>query len=268
MKNLRNGQKELRIGMILTGIVLGLAILSIFYTPYSYNQMDKTARFLAPSLKHLFGTDSYGRDIFSRTIYGGRYTLLVAISTVASCTVIASVLGLVSGYVGGALDELIMRIIDAISSFPDLLIALIVVTVLNLGQLTIVVALCITFVPSFTRIVRTATLQYKNAEFVKNLRVFGVSDIRILLVHIFPNTFPLLLSTIVIGLSNAILAEAAMSYLGLGIQPPIPSWGRMLQEAQTVVYTAPWAAICPGSMIVVTIVGLNCIGEGLRKLYL
>ena len=262
---MRNGKKELQIGLVLTGIILGLAILSIFYLPYDYNAMDKTARSLAPSFRHLFGTDSYGRDIFSRAIFGSRYTLLVALSTVGSCTVIASVLGLVSGYVGGMPDEII---IDAISSFPDILIALMVVTVLNLGQFTIVVALCITFVPSFTRIVRTATLQYKNAEFVKNLRVFGVSDLRILLVHIFPNTFPLLLSTIVIGLSNAILAEAAMSYLGLGIQPPIPSWGRMLQEAQTIVYTAPWAAVCPGIMIVVTIVGLNCIGEGLRKLYL
>ena len=226
---MRNGKKELQIGLVLTGIILGLAILSIFYLPYDYNAMDKTARSLAPSFRHLFGTDSYGRDIFSRAIFGSRYTLLVALSTVGSCTVIASVLGLVSGYVGGMPDEIIMRIIDAISSFPDILIALMVVTV---------------------------------------LRVFGVSDLRILLVHIFPNTFPLLLSTIVIGLSNAILAEAAMSYLGLGIQPPIPSWGRMLQEAQTIVYTAPWAAVCPGIMIVVTIVGLNCIGEGLRKLYL
>ncbi len=265
---MKNGKKELQIGLVLTGIILGLAILSIFYLPYDYNAMDKTARSLAPALSHLFGTDSYGRDIFSRAVFGSRYTLLVALSTVGSCTVIASVLGLLSGYVGGLLDEIIMRIIDAISSFPDILIALMVVTVLNLGQFTIVAALCITFVPSFTRIVRTATLQYKNAEFVKNLRVFGVSDARILLVHIFPNTFPLLLSTIVIGLSNAILAEAAMSYLGLGIQPPIPSWGRMLQEAQTIVYTTPWAAVCPGIMIVVTIVGLNCIGEGLRKLYL
>ena len=175
---MRDGKKELRIGLVLTGIILGLALLSLFYTPYNYNAMDKTARSLAPSLKHLFGTDSYGRDIFSRAIFGSRYTLLVALSTVGSCTVIASVLGLVSGYVGGILDEVIMRIIDAISSFPDILIALMVVTVLNLGQFTIVVALCITFVPSFTRIVRTATLQYKNEEFVKNLRVFGVSDFR------------------------------------------------------------------------------------------
>jgi peptide/nickel transport system permease protein len=192
----------------------------------------------------------------------------VALSTVGSCTVIASALGLISGYLGGPVDEIIMRLIDAISSFPDILIALIVVTILSYGKYTIVIALCVTFVPSFTRIVRTATLQFKNAEFVRNLRVFGVSDLRILLVHIFPNTFPLLLSTIVIGLSNAILAEAAMSYLGLGIQPPTPSWGRMLQESQAIIYNAPWAAIAPGIMIVMTIMGLNSIGEGIRKRYL
>ncbi len=187
---MKKGTIEFRIGFTLTGIILFLAILSIFYTPYDINAMDKTARQLAPSLQHLFGTDNYGRDIFSRAITGSRFTLLVALSTVGSCTVIASALGLISGYLGGPVDEIIMRLIDAISSFPDILIALIVVTILSYGKYTIVIALCVTFVPSFTRIVRTATLQFKNAEFVRNLRVFGVSDLRILLVHIFPNTFP------------------------------------------------------------------------------
>ena len=124
------------------------------------------------------------------------------------------------------------------------------------------------FVPSFTRIVRTGTLQYKNANFVWSNKIFGDSDLRLLLVHIFPNIMPMLLSSIIIGLSNAILAESSMSYLGLGIQPPKPSWGRMLFEAQSYIFKAPWCALAPGLMIVVTIVGFNCIGEGLRKRYL
>lgn len=264
---MKDGKVEFRIGIVLTAFILLLAIISIFYTPYDINEMDTSSRMLAPSLKHFCGTDNYGRDIFSRLMVGARFTLLVALSTVTGCTVISSALGLLSGYVGGILDEIIMRTIDAVSSFPGILIALIVVTVLDYGKYTIILALCIMFVPSFTRIVRTGTLQYKEAEFIKNNKVFGVSDFRILVVHIFPNIFPILLSSIVIGLSNAILAEASMSYLGLGIQPPTPSWGRMLNEAKNIIYGAPWYAISPGLMIIITIVGLNCIGEGIRKKY-
>lgn len=262
------GDAEFRIGFVLVGIVLFLGILSIFYTPHDVYEMDTTIRSQAPSLQHFFGTDNYGRDIFSRSMVGARFTLLVSGSTVLLATAVSIILGLVCGYVGGMLDEVVMRVIDAINSFPSILIALVMVSILNYGKLTIIPALVIMFIPSFTRIVRTGTLQYKNAEFVLNNKVFGDSDLRILFVHILPNIYPLLLSSIVIGLSNAILAESSMSYLGLGIQPPIPSWGRMLKEAQDIIFSTPWAAIAPGMMIVLTIVGLNCIGEGIRKKYL
>lgn len=262
------GDAELRIGFVLVGIVLFLGILSIFYTPHDVYEMDTTIRSQAPSMQHFFGTDNYGRDIFSRAMVGARFTLLVSGSTVLLATAVSIILGLVCGYVGGMLDEVVMRVIDAVNSFPSILIALVMVSILNYGKLTIIPALVIMFIPSFTRIVRTGTLQYKNAEFVLSNKVFGDSDLRILFVHILPNIYPLLLSSIVIGLSNAILAESSMSYLGLGIQPPIPSWGRMLKEAQDIIFSTPWAAIAPGMMIVLTIVGLNCIGEGIRKKYL
>jgi peptide/nickel transport system permease protein len=219
-------------------------------------------------MAHLFGTDNFGRDILSRAMVGARFTLLVSGSTVILATVISIVLGLACGYIGGMFDEIVMRVMDAINSFPSILIALVMVSVLNYGKLTIIPALVIMFIPSFTRIVRTGTLQYKNAEFVLCNKVYGDSDLRILFVHILPNIYPLLLSSVVIGLSNAILAESSMSYLGLGIQPPIPSWGRMLKEAQDIIFSTPWAALAPGLMIVMTIVGLNCIGEGIRKKYL
>ena len=234
---MKKGSMEIRIGCCLTGAIILLALISLFYTPYDINYMDIRMRMAPPSFQHLFGTDNMGRDVFSRAITGARFTLLVAVSTVAGCTLITSVLGLASGYVGGLVDEVIMRIIDAINSFPGILIALIIVTVMQHGSYTIILALCIMFIPSFTRIVRTGTLQ-------------------------------LLLSSVIVGLSNAILAEASMSYLGLGIQPPAPSWGRMLYEAQSIIFSAPWCALAPGLMIVVTIVGFNCIGEGLRKKYL
>ena len=254
------GDTELRIGFIIVGIVLALGIVSVFYTPHDVYEMNTSLRSQAPSLTHFFGTDNFGRDVFSRAMVGARFTLLVSASTI--------LLGLACGYIGGMVDEVVMRIMDAVNSFPSILIALVMVSVLNYGKLTIIPALVIMFIPSFTRIVRTGTLQYKNADFVLSNKVFGDSDLRILFVHILPNIYPLLLSSIVIGLSNAILAESSMSYLGLGIQPPIPSWGRMLKEAQDIIFSTPWAALAPGFMIVMTIVGLNCIGEGLRKKYL
>ncbi|MBQ2315238.1 MAG: ABC transporter permease, partial [Treponema sp.] len=161
----------------------------------------------------------------------------------------------------------IMRLIDAVNSFPGLLVALVIVTVLDYGKYTIIPALCIMFIPSYTRIVRMGVMQYKEAEFVKNYRVFGASGFRLLTVHIFPNVLPQLFSSVIIGLSNAILAESSMSYLGLGIQPPAPSWGWMLNEAQSTIFKSPWYAVSSGLMIVITIVGFNCIGEGLRKKY-
>ena len=262
------GDAELRIGLVVVGFIVALGILSIFYTPFDVYEMNTSIRSQAPSLTHFFGTDNFGRDVFSRAMVGARFTLLVSVSTVLLAAVISIILGLVCGYAGGMLDEIVMRVIDAINSFPSILIALVMVSILNYGKLTIIPALVIMFIPSFTRIVRTGTLQYKNADFVLSNKVFGDSDVRILFVHILPNIYPLLLSSVVIGLSNAILAESSMSYLGLGIQPPIPSWGRMLKEAQDIIFSTPWAALAPGLMIVVTIVGLNCIGEGIRKKYL
>lgn len=264
---MKKGTVEFRIGLALIVFIIGLALLSLVYTPYDFNKMDTASRDLPPSLAHLAGTDNFGRDIFSRLMVGTRFTLLTAIATVLGSAVVGSIIGLISGYAGGLTDEIIMRMIDALSSFPGILTALIIVTVLDYGKLTIVPALCIMFIPSYTRIVRTGTLQYKETEFVKNNRVFGASDIRLLVVHILPNIFPMLLSSIVIGLSNAILAESGMSYLGLGIQPPTPSWGRMLNESQSIIFKVPWYAIAPGLMIIITITGFNCLGEGIRKKY-
>lgn len=258
---------DINIGLIIIGIITALAIISFIYTPYDIDQMNTLGRLARPNQVHLFGTDNFGRDIFSRIMVGARFTLLVSITTVLGSATIGSVLGLVSGYIGGVGDEIIMRVIDAVTSFPGILIALIMVTVLDHGKYTIIIALCIMFVPSFTRIVRTGTLQYKENEFVKNIKVFGGSGFRILFIHIFPNIFPTLLSSVVIGLSNAILAESSMSYLGLGIQPPTPSWGRMLSEAQSSIFYAPWFALVPGLMIMITVIGFNCLGEGIRKKY-
>lgn len=258
---------NLIIGSILICFVFALALVSFFYTPYSITEMNVLERNLPPSRLHLAGTDSFGRDIFSRLMVGARFTLLVAMVTVFISTLAGSVIGLLSGYVGNIFDEIVMRMSDVLSSFPGILIALVIVTVMDYGKYTIILALCIMFIPSYVRLVRIGTLQLKESEFVQNYKVYGASHLRLIAVHIYPNVFPMIFPSIIIGVSNAILAESSMSYLGLGIQPPTPSWGWMLNEAQNAIFTAPWYALSTGLIIVITITGFNCLGEGIRIKY-
>ncbi|MDR0917155.1 MAG: ABC transporter permease [Oscillospiraceae bacterium] len=266
MRNKLNA--EFKIGAVFTGIILALMLISLIYTPYdpyemSMNIADKLNK---PSAAHWLGTDNFGRDILSRLMAGIKHTMLVAVSTVSISLTTGVLLGLIAGYFGKALDEVIMRVMDAVSSFPGILLALVMVTVMHQGRYTIIIPLSILFIPSFTRIARGGLLQYKSADFVNNAKVFGASRLRIIFVHILPNVYPSLLSSLVLGLSNAIMAESGMSYLGLGLQPPIPSWGRILSEAQAQLFIAPWYAVVSGLFIIFTVVGLNFLGEGIRKL--
>jgi peptide/nickel transport system permease protein len=227
--------------------------------------MNSSIRFQPPGFTHPLGTDNFGRDVLSRIIIGTRYTIVLAICTVAGAVLLGSALGLFAGYSGGIRDEIIMRLMDAISSFPGILFALIMVALMGNSQFTLFVALLILFIPSFTRIMRSGALQYKQADFILAERLLGASHARILFIHILPNLAPSLLSASSLGLSNAILAEATMSYLGLGIQPPLPSWGRMLSESQSFLYNAPWCALAPGIFIMLTVIAFHCLGDGLRR---
>jgi peptide/nickel transport system permease protein len=256
---------EFKAGIILSVLVGGLSLVSAFWTPYGFNDMDPARRFLSPRGSHLLGTDNFGRDVFSRIMEGGRYSLLAALATVTLSAAAGSVLGLGSGYAGGAADEILMRLMDALSSFPGILLALVMVSLLDNSAGTLIIALVVLFVPSFTRIMRSGMLQFKNRDFVKAALIWGVPPPRLIFVHILPNVLPSLLSASVLGLSNAILAEATMSYLGLGIQPPLPSWGRMLSESQNYLFNAPWCALAPGFMIMLTVLAFHYLGEGIRR---
>jgi peptide/nickel transport system permease protein len=261
----RQGNLELKAGISLGVLIAAVTLAGVFYQPYGINEMESGRRFLPPQGRHLLGTDNFGRDVFSRIITGGRYTLLAAILTVAGSALAGSTLGLISGYAGGVWDELVMRLMDALSSFPGILLALVMVALMDNGQFTLLIALLVLFFPSFTRITRSGTLQYKHRDFVRAAEILGASPFRILFHHILPNLAPSLLSAAVLGLSNAILAEAAMSYLGLGIQPPLPSWGRMLSESQNFLFNAPWCALAPGMMIMLTVLAFHLLGEGIRR---
>ena len=249
-----------------TGVfIAAMSLISFFWTPHDYNHMDRNRRFAPPGISHPMGTDNFGRDVFSRIMTGGRNSLLLAICTVTSAAVIGAILGLFAGFLGGITGEIIMRIMDTISSFPGIVLALLLVAVMGNGQFTLFIALLILFIPSYTRVMRTGTLQYKNSNFIQAEKILGAGFLRLTFIHILPNIALSLLSASVIGLSNAILAEAAMSYLGMGIQPPEPSWGRMLFESQSYFFSAPWCALALGFFIMLTVVAFHLLGEGLRR---
>lgn len=251
------------IGLTLVLLVGLMVLVGLVYTPYDPNAMEAAAMNQSPSLKHWFGTDQFGRDILSRVMKGAETTFFIAINTVLIGGVIGTIVGAVTGYYGGKVDEILMRINDGIASFPSILLALIFVTIVGTGKYPVILALGIIFIPSFARVVRGEFLKLKSMDYVANAKLLGSSDIRIMFVHMLPNAKTMLISTIGIAFNNAVLAESGMSYLGLGVQPPDASLGRMLSEAQTYLMSAPWFAIAPGLIIILTVLGFYLVSENL-----
>ncbi len=259
--------KTLRAGAIITAAMLLIIIIGVFWTPYDPHAMDGSAKLQSPSLAHLLGTDNFGRDIFSRVVQGAGATFAIAAATVAIGLVAGMIIGGLTGYYGGWLDEVLMRICDAIAAFPSILLALVLIALFGSGKYKIILALGILFIPSFSRIVRSEVVKQKSMDYVRSAKLMGVGDMRILFVHIMPNIVPVLLSTVAIGFNNAVLAEATMSYLGLGVQPPDASLGRMLSEAQTYLMSAPWYALSVGLAIVLLVLGFGLLSDGLGGRY-
>ena len=252
-----------RVGNVITGAMLIIIVVGAFWTPFDPNAMDGASKMLSPSFTHLLGTDNFGRDIFSRVVQGAGATLLIAAASVAIGLVVGILLGGLTGWFGGWVDEVLMRFNDSITAFPSILLALVLIAIFGSGKYNIILALGVLFVPSFARIVRMEVARQKELDYVRNARLMGVGDMRILFVHILPNIVPVLLSTVAIGFNNAVLAEASMSYLGVGVQPPDPSLGRMLNEAQGYLLSAPWYAISAGAAIILLVLGFGLVSEGL-----
>ena len=242
--------KNLTVGLWLTGIMLTLILVGFFWTPYNPETMDNAAKLSGVSFSHLMGCDNFGRDIFSRVLKGGGTTFCVALGTVAIGTVFGVIIGAFTGYFGGILDEVLMRINDVLFAFPSILLALVFVTLLGGGTWNV--------------IVRGEFIRCKNMDYVRSAKLAGAGNLRIMFVHILPNTVPVLLSAIMIGFNNAVLAEAGMSYLGIGVQPPQSSLGRMLSEAQTYLFSAPGFALFPGIFLIMLVLGFSLLGEGLK----
>lgn len=264
MKNVKKNY-NLILGGVITAVMLLLILIGFFWTPYDPETMDAVNKFAGISLAHPLGCDNFGRDILSRVMKGAGTTFLVALGTVLIGAVSGVLIGAFTGYFGGTVDEILMRIIDAVFAFPSILLALVFISLLGKGTYQVVLALGIAFIPSFSRIVRSEFLKYKNMDYVKNARLQGASHLRIMFVHILPNTVSVLLSSVMIGFNNAVLAEAGMSFLGIGVQPPAPSLGRMLSEAQSFLFRVPNYALGPGCAIILMVLGFSLLSDGLKK---
>lgn len=264
MKKKFNG--FLTAGLVITALLLALTAVGAVWTPYDPTAMSGSEKFLAPCLSHPFGTDNFGRDILSRVMKGAGTTFSIAFLTVLIGAVGGTVIGALTGYFGGIVDDLLMRLGDVLTAFPSVLLALVIISLLGPGQkYNVVLALGLVFIPSFARVTRTAFASLRDVNYIKSARLMGASSSRILLVHILPNTMNVLLPAITIGFNNAVLAEASMSYLGIGVTPPDASLGYMLSEAQGMFARAPWYALCTGAIIVLFVFGVGLMGEGLQR---
>lgn len=252
-------------GCVITGVILLLTLIGFIHTPYDPDQMDATNKLAGISWQHLMGCDNFGRDIFSRVLKGCGTTLVVAGGTVLIGTVFGILIGAFTGYFGGLLDEVLMRIMDALFAFPSLLLALVFVSLFGKGKYHVIIALGIAFIPSFSRIVRSEYMRCRDLDYVKSASLAGASHLRIMFVHILPNIRTVLVSSVMIGFNNAVLAEAGLTYLGIGVQPPDASLGEMLSSAQTYLFSAPWYAFGTGLMIILMILGFSLMAEGMKK---
>lgn len=256
-----------RVGMFGATLVTLLLLTGIFgpyLAPYDPNHIDFNVRFAPPSLEHPMGADDFGRDILSRVMHGARVSLQVGLISVGIAATVGTVLGMVAGYTGRIVDEVIMRAMDILFAFPAILLAIAILAALGKGVVNAMIAIGIVYTPIFARIARGSVLTVRKEEFVEAARAIGAKDTRILFRHIFPNTLAPLIVETTLSLAFAILAEAALSFFGLGTQPPDPSWGRMLAEGQGYFRQSVWLAVFPGLAIMMTVMGFNFLGDGLR----
>lgn len=270
-RRFRRSRLALRKPMMMAGAVIVLifivtAIIGPYITPKNPDQIYYTAVMQAPNHTFLFGTDETGRDIFSRVIAGARISLTVGLVAVSIALVGGTLLGLVAGYFGGWADTIIMRIIDIMLAFPDIILALVIIAILGPSLINVMIAVGIGAIPVYTRTVRASALSAREKEYVEAARALGVPARRIMMRHILPNVAAPIIVLATLGVGLTILTAAGLSFIGLGAQPPTPEWGDMLNDARTYLRQAPWMGTFPGLAIMLTVVGLNLLGDGLRDI--
>jgi peptide/nickel transport system permease protein len=258
--------RSFAVGTLLSGLVLGMALLSMVWTPYAPTAMNIRKRMALPSAEHWLGTDSFGRDVLSLVLTGAQNSLLVGLVAVGIGLLAGSALGLLAAARRGWIEELVMRFADFTFAFPAILSAILLAAVFGPSTMNSIVAIAIFNIPVFARVVRGSANAVWSRDYILAARSAGKGGFRITLEHVLPNILAVIVVQATIQFALAILAEAALSYLGLGTQPPTPSWGRMLNEAQTMVFRAPYLAVFPGLAIAIAVLGFNLLGDGLRDL--
>ncbi|WP_090634891.1 nickel transporter permease [Neobacillus massiliamazoniensis] len=251
-------------GLGIVVLFIFIAIIAPWIAPYSYKEQILTERMQPPSSKHWFGTDDFGRDIFTRILYGARISLWVGFFSVLGSVVIGTVLGIVAGYYGRWVDAIISRIFDIMLAFPSILLAIAVVSILGPSLQNALIAIAVINIPNFGRLVRSRVLSVKQEEFIMAARAVGMKDARILFHHILPNSISPVIVQATLAIATAIIEAAALGFLGLGAQPPSPEWGKMLADSKQYLVQAPWTLLFPGIAIMLTVLGFNLMGDGLR----
>jgi peptide/nickel transport system permease protein len=278
---LRNGNEELpapwkevwqsfcrnKLAVVGLGIVIFFIILAAIaplIAPYGFKEQELSNRLLAPSGEHWFGTDDFGRDIFSRIVYGARISIWVGFFSVLASAVIGTILGIVAGYYGKWVDTFISRIFDIMLAFPSILLAIAVVAILGPSLQNALIAIAIINIPNFGRLVRSKVLSVKQEEYIMAAKAVGMKDTRILFRHILPNSMTPIIVQGTLAIATAIIEAAALGFLGLGAQAPTPEWGKMLADSKQYLVQAPWTLFFPGLAIMLTVLGFNLMGDGLR----
>lgn len=251
-------------GLIVLLLIILMAALADVITPYYPNEQNLRGAFQYPSSDHWFGTDEFGRDIFTRVVYGSRQSLIIGFGAVAISMTVGCLLGLLAGYYCGVVDTVLMRLIDTVMSIPSTIFAIAIVATLGSNMGNLLIAIAIAQIPAFARIMRSSVLKVRNSDFVTASRVLGISDKQILLEDILPNCLSPIIVQATLEVAFAILSAAGLSFLGLGIQPPTPEWGAMISSAKSYIRDFSYMTVFPGLAIMVTILALNFLGDGLR----
>ncbi len=252
------------VGLIIISLLLFGAIFAGVITPYDFDKQDLTARFEMPSLSHPLGTDEFGRDLLTRILYGARISLFVGILSVSVGCLIGGTLGALAAYYGGRVDNSIMRFLDIWHSIPDLLLAISLASAMGPGIGNAIIAIGLTTIPSYARVVRASVMTVKNTEYIEAARCLGASVPRIILRHIIPNALAPIIVQASLGVAGAIITTASLSFIGLGVQPPTPEWGSMLSKGRQYIRNYWHLVTFPGVFIMTTVISLNLLGDGLR----
>jgi len=258
------GRKLAVVGLVLIAFLIITAIFAPWLAPYPPNDIDMLQTLAKPSAEHWLGTDNLGRDVLSRIIYGARTSMIIAVGATAVSVILGEALGLIATQFGGIVFQIIMRFIDALMAIPMLLVALIMASLLGGGVKNVILALGVGMLSVHARMMCAQALSVKQNEYILAARAMGISDIRMMVRHIFPNAFPALMVVITVGLGAVILAEAGLSFLGVGVMPPYPAWGGMISDGYKYILSNPALSLSPGVAIMLVVFGFNMMGDGLR----